>query len=90
MVAKSKTLRWAGHVSYNGGDETYIRVHTVYTCVHTYITVVSDGRCRRRWDKNIKLVFKKCMCYVMDYINLAQDIVQWWALVKTVVNLGLR
>jgi hypothetical protein len=43
------------------------------------------GRPRRRWVDNIKM---DLIGYDgMDWIDLAQDRDQWWALVNTVMNL---
>ena len=45
------------------------------------------GRPRRRWEDNIKTIFRKCDVGGMDWIELAQDRDRWWALVKAVMNL---
>jgi hypothetical protein len=39
------------------------------------------------WGDNIKMDFVEIGWGVMDWINLAQDRDQWWAIVNTVVNL---
>jgi hypothetical protein len=44
------------------------------------------GRPSRRWEHNIKTDLKKTGCEVVDWIHLAQDVVQWRALVNEVVN----
>jgi hypothetical protein len=44
-------------------------------------------RPRRRWVDNIKMDLKEIECGGMDWIDLAQDRVQWRALVNTVMNL---
>jgi hypothetical protein len=67
------------------GSEKYTRTHA-----HTQTERVSSGRSRNRWDYNIKLCFKKYECYVVNWINMAQDIAQWRALVNMIINLGVR
>jgi hypothetical protein len=42
------------------------------------------GRPRRRWEDNIKLDLREIGA---NWIPLAQDRVQWWAFVNTVMNL---
>jgi len=45
------------------------------------------GRPRRRWEDNIKIELQEVGCRGMDWIELAQDLDRWWALVKAVMNL---
>jgi hypothetical protein len=45
------------------------------------------GRPRRRWVDNINMDLRLIEWYVMDWIDLAQDMDLWMALVKTVMNL---
>jgi len=45
------------------------------------------GGPRRRWEHNIKMDLQEVGCGVMDWIDLAQDIVRWRALVNAVMNL---
>jgi hypothetical protein len=45
------------------------------------------GRPRRRWEDNIKLDLTEIGIGGADWIRLAQDRVQWRALVNTVMNL---
>jgi hypothetical protein len=44
-------------------------------------------RPRRRWVDNIKTDLREIGWDGMDWIDLAQDRDQWWALVITVMNL---
>jgi hypothetical protein len=44
------------------------------------------GRYRLRWADNIKI---NCIIYTVDWILLAQDRIQWWALVNTVKKLPI-
>jgi hypothetical protein len=45
------------------------------------------GRPRRRWEDNIKMDFRETGIDEANWIQLAQDRVQWRACVKTVMNL---
>jgi hypothetical protein len=39
------------------------------------------------WEDNIKMYFKEIGCEDIDWIQLAQDIIQCHVLVNTVINL---
>jgi hypothetical protein len=45
------------------------------------------GRHRRRWVDNIRMYLGEIGGDGVDQIDMAQDRDQWWALVKTVLNL---
>jgi hypothetical protein len=45
------------------------------------------GRRRRKWEDNIKMDLGKMGIDGANWIRLAQDRVQWWAFVSTVMNL---
>jgi hypothetical protein len=45
------------------------------------------GRPRHRWEDNIKMDLKKLGIDGAKWVQLAQDRVQWWAFVNTVMNL---
>jgi hypothetical protein len=45
------------------------------------------GRPRRRWEDNIKIELREIGIEGANWIQLAQDRVQWWACVNTVINL---
>jgi hypothetical protein len=42
---------------------------------------------RRRWEDNIKMDLREIGIDEANWIRLAQDRVQWWAFVNTVMNL---
>jgi hypothetical protein len=44
------------------------------------------GRPRRRWEDNIKMDLREIRWDGVDWIGLAQDRVQWRAIVNTVMN----
>jgi hypothetical protein len=45
------------------------------------------GRPRRRWEDNIKMDLREIRINGANWIQLAQDRVQWRAFVNTVMNL---
>jgi hypothetical protein len=45
------------------------------------------GRPRHRWEDNIKLDLRGTGIKWVNWIWLAQDMVQWWAFVNTVMTL---
>jgi hypothetical protein len=45
------------------------------------------GRPRSRWEDNIKMDLREIRIDVTNWIQMAQDRVQWWAFVNTVTNL---
>jgi hypothetical protein len=45
------------------------------------------GRPRRRWEDNIKMDLREVGWEDVDWMHVAQDRDQWWALVNTVMNL---
>jgi hypothetical protein len=45
------------------------------------------GRPRRRWEDNIKMDLREIGIDGANWIRLAQNRVQWWASVNTVINL---
>jgi hypothetical protein len=44
------------------------------------------GRPRRRWQDTIRMDLKEIECGGMEWIDLAQDIDHWRALLNTVMN----
>ena len=45
------------------------------------------GTPRRRWEDNIKMDLHETKRGGMDWVDLAQDRVRWWALVNAAMNL---
>jgi len=45
------------------------------------------GRPKRRWEDNTKTDIQEVGCGGMDWIDQAQDMDRWWALVNAVMDL---
>jgi hypothetical protein len=45
------------------------------------------GRCRHRWEHNIKMDLQEVGCKSMDWINAAHDRDRWQALANAIMNL---
>jgi hypothetical protein len=62
--------------------------------INAYKTVVSNpegkillGRPRRRWEVNVKVdIIRETEWEGVDWMHVAQDRDQWWAVVNTVMN----
>jgi hypothetical protein len=81
-VIKARRMRWAGHVA---------RIEEVRGAYNILVGRPEGrrplGRPRRRWEDNIKMDFRKIGFGDVDWINLAQDMDRWRALVNKVMNL---
>jgi hypothetical protein len=77
-VIKSRRMRWVRHVA---------RLGEVKILVGRPEGKRPLGRLRRRWEDNIKMDLKETGINGANWIQLAQDRVQWRAFVKTVMNL---
>jgi transcription termination factor 2 len=75
-------VRWVGHVARMGQVRGFYRV-----LVGRPEGKSPLGRPRRRWKDNIKMDLKETGINEANWIQLAQDRVQWWACVNTVMNL---
>jgi hypothetical protein len=80
-VIKSRR-RWAGHVACMGDGRGAYRV-----LVGRPEGKRPLGRPRCRWEGNIKMDLGEIGIDGLNWIQLAQDRVQWWAFVNTVMNL---
>jgi hypothetical protein len=81
-VIKSRRMRWAGHVASMGEGRGVYRFFFVRPEGQRPL-----GRPRRRWEDNIKLDLREIGIDGVNWIQLDQDRVQWWAFVNTLVNL---
>jgi hypothetical protein len=81
-VIKSRRKRWAGHVTCMGEGRDVYRILVGRPKGQRPL-----GRPRHRWEDNIKLDLREMWIDGANWIQLAQDRVQWWAFVNTVMNL---
>jgi hypothetical protein len=81
-VIKSRRMWWAGHVARMGERRGVYRV-----LVGRPEWKRPLGRPRRRWEDNIKIDLTEIGIDGVNWIQLAQDRVQWRAFVNTVMNL---
>jgi hypothetical protein len=81
-VIKSRRMRWVGHVAHMGERKSIYRV-----LVGRPESKKPLGRPRRRWEDDIKLDLREIGIDGANWIQLAQDWVQWRAFVNTVMNL---
>jgi hypothetical protein len=81
-VFKSRRMKWTGHVARMGEGRGVYRV-----LVGRPEGKRPLGRTRRRWKDNIKMDLCETMIDGAKWIRLAQDRVQWWASLITVMNL---
>jgi hypothetical protein len=80
-VIKSRRMRGAGHVARMGEGRSVYRV-----LVGRPEGKRPLGRPRRRWEDNIKMDLREIEIDGSNWIQLAQDRVQWRACVNTVMN----
>jgi len=80
-VVKSSRMRWAGHVARMGERKGVHRV-----LVGKPEGKKPLGRPRHRWEDNIKMDLRE-VGGGGDWLELAQDMDRWRALVNTVMNL---
>jgi hypothetical protein len=74
-------MRWAGHVARRGeGRDVY------GVLVGRPEGKRPLGRLRRIWDDYIKTDLRETGIDGANWIQLAQDRVEWWAFVNTVMN----
>jgi hypothetical protein len=81
-VIKSRRMRWAGHVACMGEGRGVYRV----------LVGRSEGKRPLRrpvhgWEDNMKMDLREIGIDGANWIQLAQDRVQWRAFVNTVMNL---
>jgi hypothetical protein len=82
MVIKSRRMRGAGHVACMEEGRDVYRV-----LVGRPEGKRPLGRPRCRWEDNIKMDLREIGINGVNWLQLAQDRVQWWAFVSTVMNL---
>jgi hypothetical protein len=77
-VIKSRRMRWAGHVARMGEGRGVYRV-----LVGRPEGKRPLGRPKRRWENNIKMDLREIGIDGANWLHLAQDRVQWRAVVNT-------
>jgi hypothetical protein len=80
-VIKARRMRWAGHVTRIGEGRDVHRVLIGRPEVKRPLE-----RRWRRWEDNINLDLREIGIDGVNWIQLDQDRVQWWAFVNTVMN----
>jgi hypothetical protein len=75
-------MGWAGHVACTGEERSVYRV-----LVGRSEGKRPLGRPRRRWEDNIKMDLRETGIDGENWIQLAQDRVQWRAFVNMVMNI---
>jgi hypothetical protein len=81
-VIKSRRMRWIGHVACMGEGRGVYRV-----LVERPEGKRPLGRPGRGWEDNIKMGLREIGIVGANWIQMAQDRVQWRAFVNTVMNL---
>jgi transcription termination factor 2 len=81
-VIKSRRIKWAGHVTRVGEGRGVYKILVVRLEGKRPL-----GRPRRRWKDNIKMDLREIGIDGANWIQLAQDRVQWLAFVNTMMNL---
>ena len=77
----SRQMRWAGHVAHMELSRN------VYSVLVGRLEVKRPlGRPRRRLEDNIKMDLREVDCDAGDWLDLAQDSVEWRDYVTTVMN----
>jgi hypothetical protein len=81
-VIKSRRMRWAGNVARMGEGRGVYRL-----LIGRLEGKRPLGRPRCRWQNNIKMDVREIRIDGENWIRLAQNRVQWWAFLSTVMNL---
>jgi hypothetical protein len=81
-MIKSRRMRWAGHTARMGAKRNAYRI-----LVGMPEGKRPLGRPKCRWVDNIKMDLREIGWDDIDWIDLAQNMDQWRALVNTVMNL---
>jgi hypothetical protein len=81
-VFKSRRMRWAGHVTRMGEGRGVYRVSVGRPEGKSLLV-----RPMRWWEDNIKMDLREIGIDGRNWIQLAQDRIQWWACVNMVMNI---
>jgi hypothetical protein len=80
-IIKSRSIRWAGNVARMGEKRNAYRISVGKPEGKRPLR-----RYRCRWEDNIKIDLREIGLGGMDWIDLAQDMDQWMALLNTIEN----
>jgi hypothetical protein len=80
-MIKSRRMRYPGHAARMGEKRNAYRI-----LVGKLEGKRPLGRPRRKWVDNIKIDLREIEWDGVDWIDLAQDRDNWWALVNTVMT----
>ena len=75
-------MRWAGHVARMEESRIALKKNTSTPSGNRLLR-----RCRRRWEKNIRMNFKEIGINTRNWVDLPQDRDYWRALVNAALNL---
>jgi hypothetical protein len=75
-VIKSRRMKWTGNTTQRGVRNAYKIV------IGTAEGKRPRGRCRRRWEDNIRMDLREIRWEGVDWMHLAQDRGQWRAFMK--------
>jgi hypothetical protein len=79
---KSRRMKWAGHVVCTGEERKMCRV-----LVEKPEGTRPLGKPKHRWEDGIRMDLRENGWGSVEWIQLAQDTGQWWALENIVMNL---
>ena len=77
-MTKSRRLRWAGHIA---------RMECSQNLTGKPTRKRPFGRPRRRWEDNIRMDFEEIGINAGNWVDSAQDMNYWRALVNAALNL---
>ena len=81
-MIKSRRLRWAGHVARMEEGRSAFKILTGKPTEKRPL-----GRPRRRWDDNIRMDFEEIGINAENWVDSAQDMIYWRALVNAALKL---
>jgi hypothetical protein len=80
-MIKSRKMRWAGNVARMGEK---IKAYKIFVAKPEGKRLL--GKYMHKWEDNIRMTLREIGWEIVDWINLAQDMDHWRALVHTVTN----
>jgi hypothetical protein len=82
LVIKSRRMRWTGYVVRNGNTRNAYNI-----LVRKHEEKKLHGKPRHRWEDHIRIGLSEIGSKGVEWMHLAQECDQWWAVVNTVMNL---